>query len=165
MARSTKESKGLRYAIAASRIALGLVFLWAFFDKLLGLRFATPPAKAWVSGGAPTKGFLAGVDGPFAPFFNAISGQPWADWLFMIGLAGIGVALIFGVGLRIAAVAGTLLLALMWAASLPLSNNPVIDDHIIYITLLWVVYFADLPALSLAAWWRKTSLGRMRWLQ
>lgn len=166
MARSSEATKGQRYSIAAARIALGLVFLWAFFDKLLGLRLATPPAKAWVSGGAPTKGFLASVDGPFAPFFNAMSGQPWADWLFMVGLAGIGGALVLGVGLRIATFAGTLLLLMLWAASLPLSNNPIIDDHIIYITLLWIVYFAaGTPALSLAGWWRKTSLGRMRWLQ
>lgn len=84
----------------------------------------------------------------------------------MLGLAGLGVALVFGIGLRIAAVAGTLLLLMLWAASLPLSNNPAIDDHIVYITVLWVVYFgASSPALSLAPWWQRTALGRMRWLQ
>lgn len=161
---STANANGLRYAIAVSRITLGLVFLWAFLDKLLGLRFATPPAKAWVSGGAPTKGFLASVDGPFAPFFNAMSGQPWADWLFMLGLGGLGVALVFGIGLRIAAVAGTVLLGMLWMASLPLSNNPIVDDHIVYITVLWVVFFGiNNQALSFAGWWRK-AVGRNRWL-
>ena len=29
------------YALALARISLGLIFLWAFFDKLWGLGFAT----------------------------------------------------------------------------------------------------------------------------
>jgi thiosulfate dehydrogenase [quinone] large subunit len=41
----------------------------------------------------------------------------------MIGLAGIGIALIAGVGVRIAAVAGSLMLVLMWTAVLPPENN------------------------------------------
>jgi thiosulfate dehydrogenase [quinone] large subunit len=49
----------------------------------------------------------------------------------MIGLAGIGSALLFGVGIRLAAITGALLYLLMYAAVLPLENNPVIDDHLI----------------------------------
>jgi thiosulfate dehydrogenase [quinone] large subunit len=49
----------------------------------------------------------------------------------MAGLLGIGLALTLGIGMRIAAATGALLYALMWAASLPLENNPVIDDHMI----------------------------------
>lgn len=33
--------------------------------------------------------------------------------------------------MRIAAVSGALLLTLMWAAELPLANNPFMDNHII----------------------------------
>ena len=50
----------------------------------------------------------------------------------MLGLAGIGIALIAGIGMRIAAVAGGLLLVLMWTAVLPPENNPFMDDHLIY---------------------------------
>ena len=35
----------------ALRIATGLVFLWAFLDKLLGLGYATPTDRAWINGG------------------------------------------------------------------------------------------------------------------
>jgi thiosulfate dehydrogenase [quinone] large subunit len=151
--------------MAVARITLGFVFLWAFLDKLFGLHYATVPAKAWLNGGSPTKGFLMGVHGPLASFFNVMAGQPWADWLFMLGVAGIGGALILGVGMRIAAVTGSLLVLMMWAASLPIKSNPFIDQHIVYITLLWVLFFniSD-PALSLAGWWRKTALGRNWWL-
>ena len=73
--------------LAVLRIATGLIFLWAFLDKLFGLGYATPSAKAWIAGGSPTKGFLSSVDvGPFTTAFHAIAGTWWADWLFMLGL-------------------------------------------------------------------------------
>jgi thiosulfate dehydrogenase [quinone] large subunit len=54
----------------------------------------------------------------------------------MIGLAGIGTALIAGIAIRIAAASGALLLVLMWTAVLPPENNPFMDDHIIYALVL-----------------------------
>ena len=48
--------------------------------------------------------------------FNGIAGDAWADWPFMAGLAGIGLALTFGVGMRAAAAGGALLYLLMWVA-------------------------------------------------
>lgn len=118
---------------AVVRIALGWVFLWAFLDKAFGLGFATEPASAWVEGGSPTRGFLElGTSGPLAAFYQGLAGQAWVDWLFMIGLAGIGVAFLLGIGLRVAAGAGTVLLAMMYSAALPLINNPFMDDHLIY---------------------------------
>jgi thiosulfate dehydrogenase [quinone] large subunit len=121
---------------AVTRIALGFVFLWAFVDKVFGLGYATPAERAWVNGGSPTTGFLGGVEGPMAGIFNAIAGQGWADWLFMLGLLGIGVALIAGVALRIAAASGVVMLVLMWMASLPIPNNPFLDDHLVYALVL-----------------------------
>jgi thiosulfate dehydrogenase [quinone] large subunit len=163
-----------RKGLAVLRIAYGITFLWAFFDKLLALGFHTGydqdgnldrfgPA-AWVNGGSPTEGFLAfGVpeDNPFKSVFNAMAGDTWADWLFMIGLLGIGFALFTGIGMRIAAATGALLYMLMYAATLPLENNPVVDDHLIGAIVLVVL------ALTLAGdtWgagraWAKTRLVR-----
>jgi len=130
--------------LATLRVALGFVFLWAFLDKTFGFGYATPSAKAWIHGGSPTMGFLKGVEvGPFQAAFHSWAGTGWANWLFMLGLLGIGLALILGVALRAAAVSGTLLLVLMWAAEWPLarhtaagapsmSTNPLIDYHILY---------------------------------
>jgi thiosulfate dehydrogenase [quinone] large subunit len=131
-------------ALAVLRIALGFVFLWAFLDKLFGWGYATPSERAWINGGSPTKGFLSGVEtGPLQGFFRDIAGQPWADWLFKLGLLSISVALILGVGLRVAAVAASAMMALMWLAEFPPaqatsagepsgSTNPIIDYHVIY---------------------------------
>lgn len=65
---------------AVMRIATGLVFVWAFLDKLFGLGYATPGERAWLNGGSPTKGFLSGIDhGPFADMFRGWAGATWAD--------------------------------------------------------------------------------------
>ncbi|MFP3901791.1 MAG: hypothetical protein ACLFXM_13130 [Acidimicrobiia bacterium] len=137
--------------LATLRVATGVVFLWAFLDKLFGLGYATQSEAAWINGGSPTEGFLSGVNvGPFADTFNDMAGQAWADWLFMMGLLGIGLAVTLGVGLRIAAVTGSALMALMWVAEWPLaqhdaageltrSTNPVIEYHVIYALVLIVL--------------------------
>ncbi|HEY3608540.1 MAG TPA: hypothetical protein VGL06_13615 [Pseudonocardiaceae bacterium] len=138
-------------ALAVLRIALGLTFLWAFLDKTFGWGYATKSAQAWINGGSPTKGFLAHVEvGPFQGMLRDWAGTGWADWLFMLGLLGIGLALTLGIGMRIAGVTGTLLLAFMWIASWPLaqhtslgeptsSTNPLIDEHLILIVALIAV--------------------------
>src|SRR5262245_29368806 len=106
----TAAAKAARYVFAGVRITLGWVFLWAFLDKLFGLGHETASKAAWINGGHPTQGFLKfAATGPFKGFYNSFAGATWADWLFMIGLAGIGIALIFGIGMRIAAVAGAAL--------------------------------------------------------
>ena len=72
--------------------------------------------------------------------FSSLAGQGWVDWLFMIGLLGIGAALILGVGVRIAGYAGALLVLLMFSAAIPYfaegSHNPILDEHIIYAAIL-----------------------------
>jgi thiosulfate dehydrogenase (quinone) large subunit len=136
-ATSSTASAVVRYVAAAIRLSLGWIFLWAFLDKLFGLGHETKSAQAWIHGGSPTKGFLKfGAEGPFADFYHSIAGAAWADWLFMIGLAGIGIALIAGIAMRIAAAAGALLLVMMWSVVLPPANNPFMDDHIVYALVL-----------------------------
>jgi thiosulfate dehydrogenase (quinone) large subunit len=128
----TTPQKATRYVWAGVRIALGWSFLWAFVDKTFGLGHETAEKNAWINGGSPTKGFLANsAAGPFEDFYHNIAGAPWADWLFMLGLAAIGTALILGIGIRIAAVAGSLLYVMMWTVVLPPDNNPFMDDHLI----------------------------------
>jgi thiosulfate dehydrogenase (quinone) large subunit len=142
-------------------LLLGFVFLWAFLDKLLGLGRETPLENAWRDGGSPTRDYLSNVDGPLGGFFNDLAGKAWVDWLFMIGLAGIGVALILGIGMTIAAIAGTIMLGLMYVASLPIVGNPFVDDHLIYaLVLIGLAASGAGLRYSLAPWWRRTGLVR-----
>ncbi len=164
--------------LAIVRVAVGVEFLWAFLDKTFGLGYATPAAKAWIHGGSPTKGFLSRVAvGPLEGTFHTIAGAAWADWLFMAGLLGIGIALIFGIGLRIAAVSGTVLMLGMWAAEWPLakftsagepsmSTNPIVDYHIIYalaLIALALTYAGHTWGLG-KLWARLPFVQRNRWL-
>lgn len=138
-------------ALAGVRLLVGGIFLWAFFDKAFGWGYATPAGKGWVDGGSPTKGFLSGVAaGPMESTFHSWAGTTWADWLFMLGLLGIGTTLAAGVALRFAAVAGSGMMALMWAAEWPpaqrlsdgtasMSTNPFIDYHLVYAMVLIVL--------------------------
>jgi thiosulfate dehydrogenase [quinone] large subunit len=133
----TDVSRVVRYVAAATRLSLGWIFLWAFLDKLFGLGHDTKSAQAWIHGGSPTLGFLKfGAKGPFADFYHGVAGATWADWLFMIGLAGIGIALMAGLAMRITAASGALMLVLMWTVVLPPANNPFMDDHLVYALVL-----------------------------
>ncbi|MFJ5543904.1 hypothetical protein [Micromonospora chalcea] len=164
----TTRQKATRYVWAGLRLALGWVFLWAFLDKMFGLGHETPAKNAWINGGSPTKGFLGNaVEGPFANFYQGMAGAAWADWLFMVGLLGIGVALMLGIGIRIAAVAGGLLLVLMWTAVLPPANNPFMDDHLIYAGLLAALALVGAGnTLGLGRIWAKLPLvQRLPWLK
>lgn len=165
-----------RQALALLRIAFGLTFLWAFFDKLLALGFATGRsvdeagvetvdrfgAAAWINDGNPTLGFLQyGAKGPFKDFYNNIAGDAWTNWLFMLGLLGIGLALTFGIGMRFAGVAGAVMYLMMWTVALPPENNPVLDDHIlgaISVVVLALTLAGDTWGAGKA--WARTGLVR-----
>jgi thiosulfate dehydrogenase [quinone] large subunit len=164
--------------LAVFRVMLGFEFLWAFLDKTFGFGYATPAARAWINGGSPTKGFLSNVAvGPLESTFHTWAGAAWADWLFMIGLLGIGIALIFGIGLRAAAVSGTLMMLGMWAAEWPLakftsagepsmSTNPIVDYHIIYalgLIALALTYAGHTWGLG-RLWAKLPFVHRHRWL-
>jgi len=119
------------------RLSMGLIFLWAFVDKLVGLGFATTTEKAWINGGSPTSGFLLNATrGPLAEFFKGLAGMPVVDWLFMAGLLGVGLTLFFNKFVVWGAVAGSAMLLLMYLAVFPPDNNPLLDDHLVYILVL-----------------------------
>lgn len=127
-----------KYFWPALRLVMSGIFLWAFFDKLLGLGFATEASKSWLSGGSPTAGFLKfGTEGGvFASYFQSLSGNVFVDFLFMAGLFSVGLALLLGIGLRIAGYAGSLMMFLIYLSLFPPVNNPLLDEHIVYITVL-----------------------------
>lgn len=131
-------SPAARRALAASRIVVGAYLLWAFFDKFFGLGYVVPPEGAWIRGGTPAQGFINHIEGPFAGVFSVFA-NPAGDVLFMAALLGIGSALLLGIGLRIAAVSGTLLMLMLYLAEFPLVNggtNPIIDDHWLFAAIM-----------------------------
>ena len=148
---------GARYALAFGRIVIGWIFLWAFLDKLFGLGYATPAERAWLNGGTPAQGYIGGAEGPFAGFFQAVFQNAFGDVLFMVGLLGIGLAMVLGIGLRVAAVSGTLLMVFMWMTQVPWAlggTNPITTSHWVEAAVL-IIAAATLAGdtLGLGKWW------------
>lgn len=165
---------------ATLRVVMGTIFLWAFLDKLFGLGFATCRSaetgmiqnlceKAWLSGGSPTSGFLMnGTQGPFGGIFESMAGNPIVDWLFMLGLLGIGIALILGIAMKVAGYSGALLMLFMYLATLFPSNHPLFDEHIVYGLLLLGFAQGEIATkcCSISKWWAQTGLvKKYKWLQ
>lgn len=138
-----------RKMLASTRISVGFIFLWAFLDKTFGLHYSTgapvsegTPSLSWLDGGTPSQGFMKfATVGPFQDFFASIA-SPATDWLFMLSLLGLGVAVTLGIGLKVSAAVGTFLMVAMWVAEWPLlegSTNPVMDYHLVYALVLITV--------------------------
>lgn len=169
--KKAQSSEKTWYALALARITLGLIFLWAFFDKLLGLghdtcrdpktaEVVTMCSKAWIKGGSPTYGYLKmAATGPFQGFYNGIANNQFAAFMFMAGLLLIGLALVLGIGMKLATLSGVALVLMMWSVVLPPANNPVLDDHIVYAFVLLALFFGnDNQRLGLGNWWAQQSL-------
>lgn len=154
------------YVWAILRMVLGFVFLWAFLDKLFGFGVATCSGKqigcsaAWLHGGSPTTGFLGhATTGPFSGFYHHLSGHWWIDTMFMFGLLVVGVGLLLGLWVRLAALIGIVMLLLMWSALLWPANTPGIDEHIIYVLVLFGIALTDEHQVwGLRKRWVKTNL-------
>jgi thiosulfate dehydrogenase [quinone] large subunit len=161
-----------RISLALLRLATGFIFLWAFLDKTFGLGFSTPAERAWINGGTPSQGFLKSdaVTGPLKDFFAGIA-SPVTDALFMLGMLAVGVAVMLGIGLYVSAVAGSLIMVLMYLAEWPFaanlaSTNPLVDYHIIYaLALVVAATLAAGDTWGLGKTWKALPLVRaQRWL-
>lgn len=167
-----KERKLGPVLLSITRIGIGFIFLWAFLDKLIGLGFSTCRdaetkavdvlcEKAWLSGGAITKGYLGSSSGPLADLFKSLGDQRWTDWAFMLGLLGIGLALILGIGTKIAAWCAVAMLGMMyvshaWPGVGGNTTNPFLDDHVLYATAAVGIVYVELArqSIGLGKVWR-----------
>jgi thiosulfate dehydrogenase [quinone] large subunit len=78
---------------------------------------------------------------------------------------GLGHLLILGMGMRIRPT--VMILPAPLGANVPPIYNPIIDEHIIYIALLWILYKLKAGRyFGLGEGWSETSLvRRARWLE
>jgi thiosulfate dehydrogenase (quinone) large subunit len=162
------DSNKLKAVWGLLRLSMGLIFLWAFVDKLWGLGFATPAERAWTLGGSPTTGFLTNaVHGPFAGFFNSLAGSGLVDWLFMLGLLFVGVTLTLGIMVRLGAYTGALMFALMYlAVGIQPENHPFIDDHLTnFLVMLGFAFSTPGRYFGLGnKWWNTPLVQKYPWL-
>src|SRR6185369_8665381 len=136
-------TKGLQRVFALLRVAVGWTFLWAFLDKAFALGFSTGRVlndagatvkidffgdAAWIHGASPTAGVLGfALKGPFTHFYQTITGYQmtqagptsaaWVDWIYMLSMLLIGLALILGVGVRLASIGGIVWMVIFFTAT------------------------------------------------
>lgn len=117
------------YALLGLRVVMGWTFFYAGITKVL--------SPEWTASGFLLNAIPEG--NPFAGFWPMLANEyigiidPLNAW----GLTLVGLALIFGAFVRWAALWGAVMMLFYWAASLPLENGLVVDDHIVYAMLLF----------------------------
>jgi thiosulfate dehydrogenase [quinone] large subunit len=176
------ETRGM-WAWTVLRLLLGWSFLWAFLDKMFGLGFATCRSAesssidfacdaAMIKGGSPTYGFLTfATQGSHTGglFDWMASSAPdsigLADVLFMAVLLFGGLALMLGIGVRIAAIGGAFLMLFMFlAGDVWPENNPVNSSHVIEMVAFLGIATVGAGRFALQGWFdgKFPSLSRIR---
>lgn len=136
------------------------MLLRVFLDETFGLGYVTSSEGTWIDGGSPTSGYLKfAVSGAFEQFFTSIAGNDVIDMPFMPGPLLLGVALLLGIGMRLATIGGILMFVLLWSTNVPPANDPLIDRHIVYIFfLIGPCRVKAGRALGSGSWWSTTPL-------
>jgi len=174
--------KGM-WAWTVLRLLLGWSFVWAFIDKMFGFGFSTCRAAdssaidffcdaAMIRGGSPTYGVLEfGTQGSHTGglfSWMAPSGPDainFADVGFMLALLAGGVALMLGLGTRIAAIGGAALMMFMFLAlDVWPETNPVNSSHTIEMVAFLGIATVGPGRFALQSWWDRT-FPSMRWLR
>lgn len=140
---NTNKISGIRlYALFALRLAIGWHFLYEGVTKLMMM-------PNWTSAD-----YLQASSWWFAPFFHWIAESPFlllaVDWINLIGLTFVGLALIFGLFERIGAAVGMALLFLYWLSNPPFVSNDfnvINEGHYLVINKNIVELFALLVLL------------------
>lgn len=128
--------------IAVFRIAVGIIFLWAGLEKLLGPEpFSASGFLAHATGGTLGWPFVTGTpaDGtvfnPTHDFWVSLAGNAGlmsiVNILVVAGEIGIGVALVLGLFTRFAGAMGTLMMLLFFVAAWDFTNG-IVNQHLTY---------------------------------
>jgi thiosulfate dehydrogenase [quinone] large subunit len=179
-----RQGRGLGIVWGVLRLLMGWTFLWAFLDKAFGLGFATGRdaetmaitfngPDAWINGGSPTAGVLGfALKGPFKGFYQSVTGfhmgaagptsAAWVDWIFMLSMLAIGLALLLGIGVKLASIGGAIWMVMFFTATaIWPEHNPFVDEHVVEFVVLIGLYLANAGRhLGFGSWWEGTSLVR-----
>jgi thiosulfate dehydrogenase [quinone] large subunit len=185
---STDDGVHLNRAAARSaallRIALGLIYLWAFASQAFGIgytnkpapppgappsaaysmpsdgamHFSYDPAKGYLTSGfeySPTKGYLgSSTHGPLTVITDNLPTKVM-DFLWMFAIGGLGIALTLGIFSTLAGWGGLALNALMLGTAFPPERNPLLDEHVIYgLVVITCLFIRAGDHWGLGRWWR-----------
>jgi thiosulfate dehydrogenase [quinone] large subunit len=123
------------------RILVGWLMLWAFLDKMFGLGFETPAGSGMIDGGSPSSFVVYVTSGLLKDFYVSLAGNTVIDILLMLGLLALGISLILGIASKLSTIAVSAFLLIMWTLTIPPSDNPIIDYHLILLVGMLAIYF------------------------
>jgi thiosulfate dehydrogenase [quinone] large subunit len=134
-------TKSQKISLFLLRIALGFLFLYAGFSKIIDPAWT---AESYIKGAHTLTSLYAWLALPQ----NII----WVDFLNQWGLFLVGAALVIGLAVRSASVFGMLIMALYYIPILKFpyigANGYIVDDHIIFILI-----FAVMIAFHAGSYW------------
>ena len=132
-----------RAGVAILRIAVGIIFLWAGLEKVLGsgpegfdaagfLEFGTAGSLAWPFVGEPVEG---AVYNPTQGLWTALAANEGAMSIINIlvpwGQIGIGISLVLGLLTRFGAVMGFLMMLFFFFAAWEFAHG-IVNQHLTY---------------------------------
>ena len=165
---------------ALLRIGLGLLYLWAFIAQGLGVGYTNAPVpdqaesasvnvdygwhfsydadNGWITSGfshSPTEGYTSGAHGPTSFLVKDLP-VGLIDFVWIFALAGLGIALTFGLFSRIAGWGGLILNLCIWFAGFPPSSNPLLDgEHMAFaLSIFLLMWLQASNYWGAGHWWR-----------
>jgi len=136
-------------AVAVVRVAVGIIFLTAGLEKLMGteswsaagfLQFGTAGTMGWpwVPGG-PVEGTIYN---PTQDFWVGLAANESAmtviNWLVPLGQVGIGISLILGLLTRFGAAMGTLMMLIFFIAAWDFEFG-IVNQHLTYALVTFLI--------------------------
>jgi len=106
------------------RVAMGWIFVWSGFDKLLG---------DWTSAGFLVNTTKGPLEGWFVDLGTNSAAVDVIDGLVIWGQILIGITLILGVVTRFSLFWAGAMMFMFYIAQFPPAHNPFLDEHIVYI--------------------------------
>lgn len=130
------------YALVGLRVVMGWTLFQGGLTKLVTY-LDSDPTNNWTAAGFLQHAIPEG--NPFVVLWGGMAGDPLVDLLVMWGLTLTGLGLMLGALVRWNAFFGAVMMVFFWAASLqgglfaglPLENGWIIDDHIVFVMLLF----------------------------
>lgn len=147
------------YSLATLRILMGLMMLWGFFDKLLGLGYETPAGQGMIDGGSPSSFVVYVTGGLFSDFYNSIAGNGFVDFTMMAAMLVIGITLTLGFASKLTTIGMCAFVLVMYSLHIPPTDNPLIDYHITWAVAMVSVYLlGGYDRISINDGWKESDL-------
>lgn len=126
----------MKHALLVLRLTMGWIFFYAGVSKIINPEWT---AAGYLNNASSFQGLFS--------WFASAENIGWVNFLNEWGLTLVGVALILGIFVKWASIAGIALMALYYFAVLDFpkvgANAFILDDHVVYALVFWLFIVTD----------------------